>query len=178
MVKVHEIENPIAIDKIILRAQKLLSKKLNWENVEIYGRIFRRAEKGKILPHAFIPSKGEYTFDVLTKEKGEAKIFFIPPTVEKELAGGQMEADIKIVFMVDLEKLYPDNDHRSDLEVRSLCREIISKDPSLRNIQKIESDMKEILKGFDYINPIHDAHPNHIFAIVSRVKYFLKSNCK
>lgn len=177
MVTVHEKENPIGVDVPIQEMQRLLKKKLNWNNVDIFGRVYKMKDGEIVLPHAYIGG-GEHDKSVLTNEKGNNRVFFIVNGEEKELPGGQMEVEIKTVVITDLDQTFPDINHRPDNEARNHVHTIVKSSGQFRNVTKIESEYDKVMKGYEVSYALKlDVHPMHIFAIVSKVKYYLNSNC-
>lgn len=176
MVTVHEIQNPIGIDAAISILQKSLKKKLGWDNVEIYGRVHKIRDGKSIIPQAYV-GNGEYKKDVLTSELNKNKVFFVPTGTTKTLPGGQMETTVKTVFIVDLSVIFPEVTHRADQEAIHHVNEIIGGVGLFKNIVEIQTDVKDVLKEFDWkVGEILDIHPRKIFSINSKVKYFI-NNC-
>lgn len=177
MVTVHEILNPIGVDASIKQAQISLKKRLKWDNVEIFGRVFKKRSDSVILPQAYI-NNGEYNKSVLTNEKSNSRIFFIVGDEQKSLGGGLFSTDIKTVVITDLSFTYSDKVHVADLDAQNHINSILVKNSLFKNITKIETDYKKILRDYEYsLAEKFSVHPFTIFAFVSDVRYRINTNC-
>ena len=168
------LNNPIGVDKLIDRVQKHIYDELSWPKKVIYGRVFKNQVDGKKLPQPYLKGK-EYKKDAFLEDDKNAHVFFLVDDTHKEVSGPMFEADLKVVFMLNLSKVYPDNIDRADLKSNLDAWEIISSRKDLRKIE-VHSGIEQALKGFD-ISTIKkmDIHPYHTFAIKATVRYLINN---
>lgn len=177
MVKVHQIQNPIGVDRPIGIMQDHLVSKLNWENIEIYGRTYPVKDGPAKLPKAYT-GNGEYAKDVFTLELGNNKVFFLANGPAKVLPGGMAEETIKVVFMVDLKTIFPTLTHRADAEAIQLAQELVSGVGFFNNIVEVQTQIEDIMKGYDLSHAgLLNIQPRCMFSINSKVKYYFNNYC-
>lgn len=165
---IYSKENPIGIDHKIYLLQKSLYSKTGWNNIEVYGRVYRNPNDGGYKPEAYVKD-GEYK-DVFTNDLKSGTIFFIENEVHTFTGGYEFETEVKIVFMLDLKKLFGTN-VRNDQEVHQKAILEVRKHKYF-TLTKIEKGVENILKGFNTSNiKINDMQPYHVFAIVGKLKY-------
>lgn len=166
-------EKPQGIDTKIDIIQKSVFKNIGWENIEVYGRVYRNPTNNGITPEVYI-SGLEYK-DVFTNDLKSGSVFFIDSETHKFLGGNDFEAEVKIVFMLDLKKL-SGIELRNDSEVQNKAVTEIRKHKFFA-IEKIEKGISTVFKGFDTSTiKINDMQPYHVFAVVGKLKYNI-NNC-
>ena len=111
----YTISNPKAIDFAIQKIQTYLFENLKWGNFDVYGRVYKNPTEQKgITLEAYI-GNNEYK-DVFTNDYKNATVFFIDDDIHNSKEGILFSNKIKIVFMVNLKKAYPNITHRADME--------------------------------------------------------------
>jgi len=176
----YTLENPKGIDYQIQRIQNHLEKHLGWAETDIYGRVYKNPSKeGNVVPEAYI-SKGEYR-DVLRNDKKNAMVFFIDDDEHTSTTGHQFSAEVSVVFMVNLKKLYPDANNRPDtdaqLHVEAILRRLKIFSITNNSPLTITKGLENVLSDFDTKHiKLSDFHPYHIFSIKGTINY-LTTNC-
>lgn len=166
-------EKPEGIDLKIDFIQKSLFNKLSWNNIDVFGRVYRNPSDKGYRPKAYINDR-EYR-DVFTNDDKAATIFFIDNETHSFISGNDFETEIKAVFMVDLEKISGDS-LRNDIDVQNKAI-LEMKKHKFFTLTKIEKGIENIFKGFDTSNiRLTDMQPYHVFAIVGKLKYNI-NNC-
>lgn len=170
----YTITNPKGIDKEIQLIQNSLFNKLEWSQIDAFGRVHKNQSKDKGLVPEFYSGKNEFK-DVFTNDLKAANIFFIDNdehTTENRIF---YYSDVKIVFMVDLKKLKPAIVHRADMEVEIEALKIVKRHRMFQ-VDGFEKGIETVFKGFniEHIKKLN-THPFHVFAITGKLKY--KINC-
>lgn len=161
-------KNPLGIDSKINMIQKSIFNKIDLNDVNVYGRIYRNPSDNGFKPEVYINDL-EYK-DVLTDDTKNGSVFFIEDETYELINGYYFEVEVKIVFMLDLAKL-SGSQNRNDIEVQNKVLLEIRKHKFF-TITKIEKGIDNIFKGFDTSNiKINDMQPYHVFAIVGKLKY-------
>lgn len=111
--------NPVALDREIDFFQAYLWPKLGFDVVdgttwESLHRIYLNAMDGRLIPEAY-ETDGEYS-EVFYNDNFSVTSYFIVPERRTVTAEGITEADVSLVFTVDLKQLYPNITHRADEE--------------------------------------------------------------
>lgn len=170
----YTITNPKGIDFTIQKIQNYLFEKLNWGDIDVYGRVYKNPSEQKgLMLEAYI-GNNEYK-DVFTDDTKNANIFFIEDDVHTTKEGVLFSNKIKIVFMVNLKKAYPLITHRADMEAEIEAIELIRKKSGF-SFEKVEKGIKQVLGEF-YTEGIkvNDMHPYHVFSISGDLTYNI--NC-
>ena len=104
-------------------------------------------------------------------------VFFVEEDEKHTTKDGILfEAKIKIVFMLNLEKIYPGKTYRADSEVQDTCIKLLQKLKSIE-ITGIEKGLDNVLKGFNTSKiKLNDMQPYHIFSINGILKYTFNCN--
>ncbi len=167
------------IDAKILLTQNVLSEHLGFQNVDFYGRALRvlSGDKRTYLPEVHI-SKSERKEVYYNDQKAKGgNVFFIEED-EKHLTndGVVFEAKIKVVFMLNLDVLYPDATNRVDAEVQEKCIKLLNRIKTIE-VTGIEKGLTNVLKGFNLDNILkNDMQPFHTFSINGILKYTFNCN--
>jgi len=166
----YTITDPKGIDFPIQKIQNYLFDKLNWGDIAVYGRVHKNPSRQKgILLEAYI-GNNEYK-DVFTDDTKNANIFFVEDDVHTTKEGIIFSNKLKIVFMVNLKKVYPDIMHRADMEAEIKAIGIIRKKPGF-SFEKLEKGIQPCLGEF-YTEGIqlNDMQPYHTFSITGEITY-------
>ena len=166
----HLKDKPTGIDISIQRFQSFLHKKLSakWGDFECYGRAYRNQKGNGYIPEIY--DGGNYK-EVFFDDKISALSFFNVSDVQKELMS-QREADVSLIFCVNIQKLKPNIKHRADEEVRLDVIEICELNQFTFDMISVVTGIKSVFNEFD-INQIkyRDLHPLHCFRINFKLKY-------
>lgn len=168
----------IGIDKKLQNLQNALSTHLDFEGVDFYGRVQKVLNKdGKtFVPEVHISNteRKEVYYDDHNAPGGN--VFFIESEEHTTKDGKQFTSKIKVVFMLNLDKIYSGKNYRADVEVQEHCIKLIN---SLRifDVTGIEKGLSNVLKGFN-IDGVkkNDLQPYHTFAVLGNLSYIF--NCK
>jgi hypothetical protein len=167
----------IGIDNKIKIIQNILNDKLGFENVDFYGRVQRTiSTDGKlIVPTVLITnseSKEVYYDDI---DAVGGNVFFIDDKKHTTDDGIVFKAKIKIVIMLNLNKVITPKYYRADSEVQEYILKLVRKIKAIE-ITEIEKGLNEILSGFDTSKiKLNDSQPFHLFSINGNLKY--QFNC-
>lgn len=173
----HTIENPIGLDAKIQIIQNIIFEKIGWENIEVFGKVFKNPSKGKKgdTVEAYV-GKNEYA-DVFTNDKKNANIFFIEDSSHSTNEGILYKNEVLVVFMVNLKKLYPEIEHRGDMEAEQDAIKAVKIARILRN-PEIEKDVTAIFSKLNIESiKLSNMQPYHVFALKGEVAYYLNSKC-
>jgi hypothetical protein len=169
----------IGIDHKILIIQNILNDKLGFTNVDFYGRALRVLAKDKksFLPEVHVSNTERKEVYYSDKTAPGGNVFFVEEDENHTTKNGiQYEAKIKIVFMLNLEKIYQNKNYRADSEIHETCIKILKKLKVLE-ITAIEKGLNNVLKGFNTDLVIkNDLQPYHIFSINGILKYTFNCN--
>lgn len=170
----YTITNPKGIDTEIQKLQTYLFEKLNWGDIDVYGRVYRNQSKQKgVTLEAYI-GNNEYK-DVFTDDTKNASIFFVEDDVHTTNEGILFKNKLKIVFIVNLEKASKNANHRTDMEVEIEVMKLIRNKQNF-SIEKLEKGIKSVLGEFNTDGiKLNDMHPYHVFSITGELSYYI--NC-
>ncbi len=163
----------VGIDKKILLIQNVLNEKLEFSNVDFYGRVQRTLQKdGKtFIPEVHISNterKCVYYNDQLALG---GNVFFIDDTLHRALTGNQFEVKVKVVFMLNLNSLISGANYRQDAEIQETCLKFI-KSLRIMEVTELEKGLSNVLKGFNLeAIKTNDIQPYHCFSINGIIKY-------
>ena len=180
------INNAIGIDAVIESIKNTLYDSLivDWKTVEIdaYGRVYRNVHRTEERPDSIIPewyiSNNEYR-DVFYNDRFDCVFTFIDSeehTTEDEVV---FTSDVKVVFMLDLNKIYCDSNSREDMNAQNKVVEILRENAFNRfSITGITKGIKNVFRGFDTGNiKLIDTHPYHCFSVNIKLSYYLTEKC-
>lgn len=166
----YTITNPRGIDFTIQKLQKYLKEKLDWGEIEVYGRVYKNPSKNKGISLEAYVGKNEYK-DIFTNDSKNASIFFIDDDKHKSKDGIIFKTGLKIVFMVNLKKILPEANHRADMDVEIQAIELLQK-KSTFTFESIEKGVDEVLGKFNTEQLKTDnMHPFHVFSVSGEVTY-------
>lgn len=166
--------NPIGLDAIIHKAQKMLYDKLVllWTGVVLdgYPRCYVINRNGvKTIEHYFLNKE----YRSLIHAEGN-KFFF---TSENDIDGDtdiravRLSTDIDLYFIVNVPEIKPSLIHRGDEEIRNDVMDVISKIPGVY-FKRLVKNIDKVFTGFQYINE-NDMQPYHCFKITLEVRNYL-----
>lgn len=169
----YTIINPKGIDSEIQKIQTYLFEKLNWGDIDVYGRVYRNPSEQKGLKLEAYIGNNEYK-DVLTDDTKNANIFFIEDDVHNTKEGILFKNKLKIVFMVNLKKASNNTAHRADMEIEIEAIKLVRKQNF--SIEKLEKGVKSALGEFDTEGiKLNDMQPYHVFSVTVELPYYI--NC-
>ena len=169
----------IGIDLKIKNIQNYLNDNLGFPNVDFFGRVQKITnDDRKVYPKVLVSNTElkEVYYDDQNAPGGN--VFFIDSDKHTTRDGIVFESKVKIVFMLNLNKidLTKDMSYRTDSEIQDYCIKILRKLKAIEIIE-IEKGLKNILSDFDYsIVNKNDFQPYHTFSINGNLKYMF--NCK
>jgi hypothetical protein len=153
-------EHPAGIDYYIQKIQSTLYAALNWENYNCYGRCYRNKHQNGYIAEVYT-SANNYK-EVYWDDKLSAISFF--GLSDKINAN---EANVHLVFFVNLAKLMPGVTHRADEEVRLNA---IGRNNHGFIFKSIDLWVENVLKEYpssrrdDRLKAV-DMHPIHCFRL-------------
>jgi hypothetical protein len=163
----------VGVDKKILLIQNVLSDKLGFSNVDFYGRVQRtiQADGKTFIPEVHISNTERKCVYYNDQEAQGGNVFFIDDTIHKALTGNQFEVKVKVVFMLNLNKLITDATYRQDAEIQEECLKFI-KSLRVMEVTELEKGLSNVLKGFNIESiKTNDIQPYHTFSINGIIKY-------
>lgn len=166
------------IDHKILLIQNALNLHLDFDGVDFYGRVLKTlAKDGKsFVPEVHISNKERKEVFYDDRNAPGGNVFFIDDDNHTSKDGKMFTAKVKIVFMLNLDKLFPNSTYRADSEVQETCVNLVQKIKSLE-ITGIEKGLKNVLKDFDITKiKCNDIQPYHTFSINGNLKYVFNLN--
>ncbi|RKS00418.1 hypothetical protein [Flavobacterium sp. 102] len=168
----------IGVDSKILITQNVLSSKLGFSNVDFYGRVQKVISKDlkSFTPEFYAewPKRKEVYYD--SKKAPGGNVFFIVSDEDTTKDGVLFEAKVKVVFMLNLEKLISGKTYWPDAEIQETCLKLLKRigtiDPT-----GIERGIENVFKGFDITNiRLNGIQPYHTFSINGILKYTFNCN--
>lgn len=171
------VKNPVGIDKVIQRIQTYIYDKIDWKPIQAYGRVYKNSLNSGLVPQ-FYKGEGDYQKDVfiVDTDGNVGNIFFVVDDKHKQTDALNFQVEVKIVFMLDLMKIYKDKDQRQDSQAHKDAWNLVSKKNQI-SLKRLETGLETVLKGFDTTNVKNkDIEPLHIFALVGDLKYNI-NNC-
>ena len=169
----------LGIDTKIKFIQNALHGHLGFSNVDFYGRVQKSLNKDSktYIPevHVSKSERKEVYYD--DKNAPGGNVFFVEEDDKHTTNDGVVfVAKVKIVFMLNLDQLYPNATNRADTEIQDHCLKLIRRLKVL-SITGVEKGLSNVLKGFNIENvKLHDMQPYHTFSINGELKYMF--NCK
>jgi hypothetical protein len=165
------------MDHKVKLIQNALHLHLGFTGVDFYGRVQKVLSKdGKsFVPAVHVSNKElkEVFYDDRNAPGGN--VFFVDDDNHASKDGKLFTAKVKIVFMLNLDKIFPTATYRADSEVQDICIKLVEKIKALE-VTGLEKGLKNVLKDFDITNIIkNDLQPYHTFSINGDLKY--KFNC-
>lgn len=177
----NTLTEPIGIDVEIQGVQKNLYANLVglWSgDISAYGRIYKNQSDKGLIPEWYNSSKKDYE-EVYYDDKKSCVFCFLVgdnDTTEDELL---FITNVKIVFMLDLSKVYPSETERQDAKVQ---RDVVN---FLRDYNFQRYKITDIERGIDTIFndyetsgiKFNDIQPFHSFSVNLTLSYELTEKC-
>lgn len=154
--------NPVGLDAKIHRVQQKLSDWLEWENIDIYGRLYvEKNDKNEKVALAYL-SSGEYSEIFFDDKKAAVFGFFVSDTRN---GVNMTEVPVELVCSCNLNALY-DTTERMDEEVLTEVSRIIKFITLRPNERNIKTGLDNVFSRID-TNRIRfrDMHPWFNFSI-------------
>ena len=168
----------IGIDAKIQIIQNQLSSQLTWQGVDYYGRVQKTLSKDLqgIIPEVYISKTERKNVFFDDRNAPGGNVFFIDNDEHTTRDGVLYQANIKIVFMLNLSKVIVNNTFRADSEAQETALKLINRIKAIK-ITSIEKGLDNVLSEFQTkgIEKI-DMNPYHIFSVNGNLSYVF--NCK
>lgn len=169
------------IDTVIERLKDYFYDALSivWSGeINAYGRIYKNVDSmNRVKPERYV-AKGDYR-EVFLSDKIAAAFFFL--TSDRDTSTDEMTfvSPTKIVFMVNLEKIYPSAAGREDelarVDASDIIREYTYQNHDITAIQK---GLTQVFAGLDISQMKYsDIQPYHCFAVEVDLQYSLTKKC-
>jgi hypothetical protein len=169
----------LGIDAVITAVQQEIYPLLQdrWTNkIDGYGRAYKNISNDGITLEVY-DKDGNYK-DSFYNDKFDCVFFFIDADDHKTDDQMNFVADVKAVFMVNLDKIITlegRNDETSHRDAVEFIRSV--SDYGLR-IKGIEKGITNVFRGINYSQiKFDDIHPKHIFAVKMELSYYLTDKC-
>lgn len=171
----HLKTNPVGIDKVIDRIQKLVHDPLlaSWGSLDVYGRVYKVKKEDEITLRRYI---GNNEYEPILFSEGN-KIFFVQGD-NPETNLGEMTNDLWMICIVKVDSTDERNDEEIHEEVLTLLsgtylKNITGVEYGMSNLRRVVED-SSTFASFRY----SDIHPYHVFMVQMSVNYSLiKDNC-
>jgi len=163
--------NTFGIDKVIQDIQSKIYARLEFDNIEGYGRVYTILNKeNKTIPAHFIG--GEDYKDVLFSDINQSgNFFFYEESNSKKVNGSEYESKVHLVFQLNLTKIKQGIDYRNDEEIRAEIEKALF--GQTRFVIEEFTRGIDALKDFD--NDLRDMQPYCFFRFSGKMRYQL--NC-
>lgn len=163
----------IGIDNKIKIMQDVLFQHLGFTNVDFYGRVHKVIDKsGKgFTPQVYITNteSKEVLYDDRNAPGGN--IFFVDNDDHSTIDGKWLVAKVKIVFMLNLNKVATVKSYRNDSEIQQKALELLKKLKAIE-ITSFERGIDNVLSDFNTENiKKYDLQPYHTFSINGNLNY-------
>lgn len=163
----------IGIDNKIKIMQDVLFQYLGFTNVDFYGRVQKViAKDGKgLTPEVYVSNteRKEVFYDDRNAIGGN--VFFIDNDEHTTTDGKRFAAKVKVVFMLNLNKVAAVKPYRADSEIQQKAIDLLKKLKAIE-ITSIEKGIDNVLSEFN-IEQIkkNDLQPYHTFSINGDLYY-------
>lgn len=160
-------EKPTGVDIPIQNLQKRLYDKLQavWgitgDKYNAFDRVYRNQTENGYIPEAYM-GNGQYNETFIDDRYPVTSFFFVSDTVRMQ--NGAMQANISVIFCVNLSALKSTAKHRADEEVRldvlELCRNYIGE------VNAVITGIDNVFREFNATSvKFRDMHPFHCFRV-------------
>lgn len=173
----HTRDNAVAIDSDIQKIQTDFYEalELRWPNkkLEGYGRVYKNGD----IPEWYTDQKGYQ--DVFLDDNIDASFSFLSSEESATEDEYYFTNDVKVVVIVNLEKLFGSGEGRNDKMAERDAVELLRTISRKRyQITGTETGLDRIYSGYDISNITRDdLHPFHIFAVNMNLRYQIKDKC-
>lgn len=153
--------------------QDVLFQHLGFTNVDFYGRVQKVITKdGKgLTPEVYISNteRKEVLYDDRNASGGN--VFFVDNDEHTTTDGKRFFAKIKVVFMLNLNKVAAIKTYRADSEIQDKAIDLLKRLKAIE-ITSIEKGIDNVLSDFNIENiKKHDLQPYHTFSINGNLYY-------
>lgn len=166
------------IDHKIKLIQNALELHLGFNGVDFYGRVQKVLTKdGKSFsPAVYISNKEHKVVFYDDRNAPGGNVFFVDDDNHISKDGKLFTAKVKIVFMLNLNKLILNTTYRADSEVQDICVKLVEKIKAIE-VTGIEKGLRNVLKDFNIDSiKLNDMQPYHTFSINGDLKYTFNNN--
>lgn len=163
----------IGIDNKIKIMQDVLFQHLGFDNVDFYGRVQKvttKDDKG-LSPQVYISNteRKEVFYDDRNALGGN--VFFVDNDEHTTTDGKRFTAKVKVVFMLNLNKVSSVKNYRADSEIQQKAIELLVKLKAIE-ITSIEKGIDNVLSEFNTERiKKSDLQPYHTFSINGNLYY-------
>ncbi len=177
----NTISKTIGIDKDIQSIQNTLYTSLitKWGyNLDAHGRVYKNIDQeGKMFPQWYIGDR-EYK-DVYYNDSFSGLFMFVDGdnhSTEDEVV---YSTDVKVIFMLDLSRVFPSEVVRADMLAQNDVIEILRNNAFNRfKIKGITKGIKNVFQGFNTERiKFTDMQPYHCFSVNLDLTYYLTDKC-
>lgn len=175
----YTLTSTIGIDEVIQSIQIDLYDQLGWSGViDGYGRIFRNTKDDVVIPEYY---KGDNEYiEVYYDDKNSCNFMFV--TDEKSTTEDEVvfSNETKVVFMVDLDKILPNETIRADEKAHSDVMQVLRNIAYERySITGVDTGIGNVFNGFDVSKiKLTDIQPFHCFSVNLKLSYYLTDKCE
>lgn len=175
------LNSPIGIDHSIQRLQTSLFNFLStrWSGeLDAFGRAYRNIDKeNDFILEWYSGLKKDYEDVYFNDSSSDAVFFFIDSKSDDTEDRVSYEANLKLVIMCDLSRIYPNETERMDEAAKRDVVEAIRNSGSV-TITGIEKDMDLIFSGVKTEKiKFNNIHPKLCFAVLLDLNYYLTDKC-
>lgn len=168
----NALANPQGVDVAVQKIQNQLFSRLDWRDVQLFGRVSKvpnPEEKTGFKPYAFRSGK-DYQ-NVTRDDRFNAQVFFVLADRQPTTGGILYKVECKIVFMINVAKLFPGSSDRADARAQSEAVKALTGQQTFA-ITSLGTGLKECLGEFDTEDlKFVDMQPNHVFCITGQLQY-------
>jgi len=175
----NTISTTAGIDTVIQSIQTDLYEelKVDWVNsIDAHGRVYRNIDaNGKTKPRWYV-SNGEYK-DVYYNDEYACSFMFVDDEEHDTEDEYLFTTGVKVVFMVDLQRILPEETGRADMIAQSKVVDILRTYAFERfSVTGITKGLRNVFRGFDTGSiKFSDIQPYHCFSINLDLNYHLKT---
>lgn len=166
------INSDADIDKQIKHIQSDLYDYLlsvGWTDYDSYPKAYKNQTPQGVIPEIYT-DKGEYS-EIFLNDRVNATSFFIVDD-SRQISDRMFQANIKLIFQVDISALYPRVTHRADEEVHEDVYYALQNNPFIVNISNLNTSLTDIYSGLRVDLSIYDdMQPYHIFSYDIEIRY-------
>ncbi|MEL4307427.1 hypothetical protein [Joostella sp. CR20] len=178
----HTLSKTYNIDTEIQKIQTVLYDELLkvWQGeLDGYGRVYKNERDGKVIPEVWRKDKNNY---LETLYNNKSCFFFIDGDEHTSEDGIVYSTSLKIAFMVNLNKVLPNEEERADASVKRDVIEVLRTNVfngfQLTEGATYQKGIEQVFRGLDTSNlNFNDMQPLHVFAITGTLNYYVNNKC-
>lgn len=168
----HLLQDPKGVDFAVQNLQHHLYKNLNWDKVQMFGRVERvplPENKVGFEPKAYYTG-GQYK-NVLRDDNYNANVFFSLSDRHLTNEGYFFRVDCRIVFMLNAKKIFPGSQERNDTRAQEDVIKALKMQQSFKP-ETLSVGVTESLEGFDTTGiKFTNVYPDHVFCVTGILSY-------